>query len=309
MSSNKRKLEEVEVISSSPSTSKASSSTTASSTTTPSDSHKTLKSDTSSTPGSSTTPAVSSKKPVVVSTISSAPIKYTTANTPKSQYNLYDHVLHTTPLASSVSYPSYQDALKSTEPTKTNPQYVFPHNAPKKADNLGNVNPRFFRKAASDSWEDTSLADWDPTDHRLFVGDLGNEVNDDMLMKVFNKYPTFQRAKVIRDKKSTKSKGYGFVSFREPADLVQAIKDMNGKYIGNRPCKLKKSRWKDRLDEEKIEKDSKWQANRKPGQRPIHQSPSSISSIGYPPSAPGDYGAYNYDPNSYGQQYNQNQYY
>lgn len=34
---------------------------------------------------------------------------------------------------------------------------------------------------------------------------------------------------------------------------------MNGKYIGNRPCKLKKSKWEERLDVDRMEKDKKWQ--------------------------------------------------
>jgi RNA recognition motif-containing protein len=38
-------------------------------------------------------------------------------------------------------------------------------------------------------------------DHRIFVGDLGNEVNDDVLTKAFVKYPSFAKAKVVRDKK------------------------------------------------------------------------------------------------------------
>lgn len=78
-------------------------------------------------------------------------------------------------------------------------------------------------------------------DYRLFVGNLGNEVHDEVLVKAFMKYPSFQKAKVIKDKKSGKSKGYGFVSFMEAEDFAKALREMNGKYIGNRPCKITKS--------------------------------------------------------------------
>ena len=51
---------------------------------------------------------------------------------------------------------------------------------------------------------------------------------------------------MVRDKRSNKSKGYGFVSFKDPADFTRAIKELNGKYVGSRPIKLSKSNWKDR---------------------------------------------------------------
>ena len=66
-------------------------------------------------------------------------------------------------------------------------------------------------------------------DFRLFCGDLGNEVNDDVLTRAFNKYPSFQKAKVIRDKRSGKSRGYGFVSFKDSQDYIRAMREMNGK--------------------------------------------------------------------------------
>jgi hypothetical protein len=39
---------------------------------------------------------------------------------------------------------------------------------------------------------------------RLFVGDLSNDVSDDVLSSAFNKYPSFQKARVIRDRLSQK---------------------------------------------------------------------------------------------------------
>ncbi|VDN14587.1 unnamed protein product [Dibothriocephalus latus] len=132
----------------------------------------------------------------------------------------------------------------------------------------------YRRVAAGMVWEDPTLADWDPRyatlrlaeqpvvfdplpirhnvlktnldDFRLFCGDLGNEVSDDTLTRAFSRYPSFQKAKVVVDKRSGKSRGYGFVSFSDPSDFTRAMREMNGKYIGNRPIKLKKSDWKNR---------------------------------------------------------------
>ncbi|XP_026149760.1 RNA-binding protein 42 isoform X1 [Mastacembelus armatus] len=103
-----------------------------------------------------------------------------------------------------------------------------------------------IRTAAGISWEDPSLLEWDSDDFRIFCGDLGNEVNDDILARAFSRYPSFLKAKVVRDKRTGKTKGYGFVSFKDPNDYVRAMREMNGKYVGSRPIKLRKSMWKDR---------------------------------------------------------------
>jgi RNA recognition motif-containing protein len=95
-------------------------------------------------------------------------------------------------------------------------------------------------------WEDVSLAEWPEDDYRVFVGDLGNEVTDDVLHKAFAHYSSLNKVKVVRDKITTKSKGYGFVSLQDPMEFLKCLKEMNGVYIGNRPCKLKKSNWKQR---------------------------------------------------------------
>lgn len=64
-------------------------------------------------------------------------------------------------------------------------------------------------------------------DFRIFCGDLGNEVTDNMLESAFKKYPSFQKARVVRDKKTGKSKGFGFVSLKDPNDYMQAMREMN----------------------------------------------------------------------------------
>ncbi|XP_072381069.1 uncharacterized protein [Diabrotica undecimpunctata] len=107
-------------------------------------------------------------------------------------------------------------------------------------------NRKLMRTAGGQTWEDSSLSDWPDDDFRIFCGDLGNDVTDELLTRTFNKFPSFQRAKVIRDKRTNKSKGYGFVSFKDPADFTKAMKEMNGRYVGSRPIKLRKSTWRNR---------------------------------------------------------------
>ncbi|CAE7586673.1 RBM42 [Symbiodinium microadriaticum] len=52
-----------------------------------------------------------------------------------------------------------------------------------------------LRKASGKVWRDPTLDDWPKEDYRLFCGDLGNEVTDDLLANAFRKYSSFQKAK------------------------------------------------------------------------------------------------------------------
>lgn len=102
------------------------------------------------------------------------------------------------------------------------------------------------RMAAGDVWVDKTLADWPENDFRIFVGDLAPDATEKELVDAFRNYRSFNMARVVLDKKTGKCRGYGFVSFAEGEDMVTALKEMNGKYVGSRPVKLKKSNWQKR---------------------------------------------------------------
>lgn len=97
------------------------------------------------------------------------------------------------------------------------------------------------REGGGKTWEDATLLEWDPMHPRLFIGNLAGEVTDDSLHKAFSKYPSLVKSRVVRDKKSTKSKSYGFVSFSDTDDYFRAFKEMNGKYIGSHPVTIKRA--------------------------------------------------------------------
>ena len=48
-----------------------------------------------------------------------------------------------------------------------------------------------------------------------------------MLGNAFRRYKSFQKAKVVRDSRSYKNRGYGFVSFGDASDFLKALKEMN----------------------------------------------------------------------------------
>jgi hypothetical protein len=87
----------------------------------------------------------------------------------------------------------------------------------------GGKRTTVLRKGAGKVWEDQTLLEWNPCKplwlcisnalltycfvsawFRLFVGDLSNDVSDDVLANAFNKYTSFQKARVIRDRLSAK---------------------------------------------------------------------------------------------------------
>ena len=116
--------------------------------------------------------------------------------------------------------------------------------------------------------------------YRIFCGDLGKEVNDDLLGKAFKHYPSYQRARVVRNMASKKSRGYGFVAFGDGKDFLKAMTEMQGaggreeewvvgdadecmragKYVGNRPIKLRKGNWQERNIQRKGPKSKKGKA-------------------------------------------------
>ncbi|PYI11383.1 RNP domain protein [Aspergillus sclerotiicarbonarius CBS 121057] len=97
------------------------------------------------------------------------------------------------------------------------------------------------RAGGGQNWTDSTLLEWDPAHFRLFVGNLAGEVTDDSLLKAFVKYTSVQKARVIRDKRTQKSKGYGFVSFSDGDDYFKAAREMQGKYIGSHPVLLRRA--------------------------------------------------------------------
>lgn len=82
---------------------------------------------------------------------------------------------------------------------------------------------------------------WSPSHFRLFVGNLGPEATEDVLLAAFSQYKTLSKVSVPVDRKTAANKGFGFVSFGSSDDYLRAFKEMNGKYVGQRPVQLKRA--------------------------------------------------------------------
>ena len=62
----------------------------------------------------------------------------------------------------------------------------------------------------------------------IYVGNLSYEVNEEDLTQVFEEYGTVSSSKVITDKHSGRSKGFGFVTMENEDEANHAIKELNG---------------------------------------------------------------------------------
>jgi nucleolysin TIA-1/TIAR len=68
----------------------------------------------------------------------------------------------------------------------------------------------------------------------IFVGDLSPEVTDATLYQSFSVFSSCSDARVMWDQKTGRSRGFGFVSFRNQQDAQTAINEMNGKWLSSR---------------------------------------------------------------------------
>ena len=76
-------------------------------------------------------------------------------------------------------------------------------------------------------------------EYSIFVGDLGPEVNEYVLVNLFqSRFQSCKSAKIMSDPISGMSRGYGFVRFTDEADQQRALTEMQGVYCGNRPMRI-----------------------------------------------------------------------
>jgi RNA recognition motif-containing protein len=77
---------------------------------------------------------------------------------------------------------------------------------------------------------------------RLFVGSLSYNVNDDQLTEAFAAFGTVVSAKVIMDRETNRSKGFGFVEMGSEEEAQAAIKGMDGKDLAGRAVAVSEAR-------------------------------------------------------------------
>ncbi len=80
---------------------------------------------------------------------------------------------------------------------------------------------------------------------KLYVGNLCHSIDDEELKKLFEQHGTVQSARVIMDRESGRSKGFGFVEMSSDAEANQAIEALNGKEASGRTLTVNEARPKE----------------------------------------------------------------
>ncbi|CAN1287405.1 Oligouridylate-binding protein 1B [Linum perenne] len=144
-----------------------------------------------------------------------------------------------------VTEPLLQEVFASTGPVegcklirKEKSSYGFIHYFDRRSAALAilSLNGRhLFGQPIKVNWAYASGQREDTSSHfNIFVGDLSPEVTDATLFACFSVYPSCSDARVMWDQKTGRSRGFGFVSFRNQQDAQSAINDLTGKWLGSR---------------------------------------------------------------------------
>jgi len=76
----------------------------------------------------------------------------------------------------------------------------------------------------------------------IFIAGLSYEVNDTDLSSLFEEYGTISSAKVIMDRNTNRSKGYGFVEIEDNDAANKAISELNGAEFDGRTISVSEAR-------------------------------------------------------------------
>ncbi len=77
---------------------------------------------------------------------------------------------------------------------------------------------------------------------KLYVGNLPYEVTDDKLQEIFSAAGTVESAKVIMDKFSGRSKGFGFVEMSTEEEAQQAMSTLHESNVDERTIVVNEAR-------------------------------------------------------------------
>mgnify|MGYP001768153376 CR=1 FL=1 len=76
----------------------------------------------------------------------------------------------------------------------------------------------------------------------IYVGNLDYRIDDEDLRGIFEKYGSVKDARIVMDKMSGRSKGFGFVVMDDNSEAQKAIDELSGATLEKRPMVVNEAR-------------------------------------------------------------------
>jgi RNA recognition motif-containing protein len=80
----------------------------------------------------------------------------------------------------------------------------------------------------------------------IYVGNLSYGMSEDELRQAFAAHGEVSSAKILMDRETGRSRGFGFVEMPNQSEAQAAIAQLNGKDVGGRPLRINEARPRER---------------------------------------------------------------
>jgi RNA recognition motif-containing protein len=76
----------------------------------------------------------------------------------------------------------------------------------------------------------------------IYVGNLSYGMSEDELRDAFGAFGDVSSVKILMDRETGRSRGFGFVEMPNPSEAEKAIAQLNGKDVAGRPLRINEAR-------------------------------------------------------------------
>jgi len=76
----------------------------------------------------------------------------------------------------------------------------------------------------------------------IYVGNLSYDMTEDALREAFAEYGDVSSAKILSDRETGRSRGFGFVEMPNQSEGEAAVTQLNGKEVGGRALRVNEAR-------------------------------------------------------------------
>lgn len=81
-----------------------------------------------------------------------------------------------------------------------------------------------------------------PAENSLYLGDLAPETTEGEIKEVFSQLGPVTSVHICVNRRTKKPKGYGYVSYCDPADATKALEEFKNALIAGKPCQVARAR-------------------------------------------------------------------